>query len=292
MRTRVVLVLVALAVATLPAAVGSAAGPPLPPLPVRPPTCLGVLATLWGTAGADVLYGTGGNDVIAGLGGDDLIYGLAGDDVMCGGDGDDTIYGGAGKDVLDSGEGAANRLYGQRGRDRIVLARVVAGDDQLVDGGLDGGGELGDILDLRSVPVAGLAAGVHVDLRPQFERHLGPVHCVVTPPDSWQCDYREAEVPGSFSAGYVVGIEAVYGSPGNDMLWGGWRSSVLRGEGGDDVLIGGTNNDRLLGGSGNDWIDGAWGNDLLNGGAGIDYLEGYEGVDTCVGGETTVDCEL
>jgi len=57
MRTRVVLVLVALAVAVLPEATGSAAE-----------MCLGLAATKVGTAGAETINGTAGDDVIVGLG--------------------------------------------------------------------------------------------------------------------------------------------------------------------------------------------------------------------------------
>ena len=40
-----------------------------------PPTCLGVVATMSGTPGDDIILGSPGDDVIAGLGGTDQING-------------------------------------------------------------------------------------------------------------------------------------------------------------------------------------------------------------------------
>jgi RTX calcium-binding nonapeptide repeat (4 copies) len=67
------------------------------------PTCFGVLATIVGTSGNDVIHGTNGNDVIAALGGADAIHGRGGNDLVCGGSGTDTLFDGFGKDSLDGG---------------------------------------------------------------------------------------------------------------------------------------------------------------------------------------------
>jgi Ca2+-binding RTX toxin-like protein len=92
--------------------------------------CDGLVATIVGTEGDDVLVGTEGNDVIVGLGGDDVIDGLGGDDVICGGDGDDVIRGGEGNDTIHGGAGN-DTLYGGAGDD------VVKGgpDDDRISGG-------------------------------------------------------------------------------------------------------------------------------------------------------------
>jgi hypothetical protein len=81
-------------------------------------TCMGIPATITGTAGDDVIRGTDGRDVIAGLGGNDTIYGLAGDDVICGGTGNDTIYGGGGNDKIYGGPGT-DKLFGGSGNDIV-----------------------------------------------------------------------------------------------------------------------------------------------------------------------------
>ncbi len=82
------------------------------------PTCLGMAATIMGTAANDRILGTAGPDVIVGLGGSDSLYGLGGDDVICGGDGNDIIDGGAGIDTID-GEAGDDRVIGSAGNDDV-----------------------------------------------------------------------------------------------------------------------------------------------------------------------------
>lgn len=74
--------------------------------------CDGLVATIVGTAGADVLTGTDGPDVIAALEGNDVIRGQGGDDVICAGRGHDVVYGGPGLDVM----------FGARGDDTLFFA--------------------------------------------------------------------------------------------------------------------------------------------------------------------------
>ncbi|ABS05078.1 ExeM/NucH family extracellular endonuclease [Kineococcus radiotolerans] len=81
--------------------------------------CQGLVPTIRGTAGDDVLKGTNGRDVVVGLGGNDVITGGNGDDVLCGGDGDDRISGGNGDDVLVGGTGK-DVLNGDNGSDRLL----------------------------------------------------------------------------------------------------------------------------------------------------------------------------
>ena len=81
--------------------------------------CNGLLPTIKGTAGNDILRGTNGVDVIMGLGGNDTITGGNGDDVICGGQGDDTLAGGNGDDVLLGGFGV-DTLAGDNGADELV----------------------------------------------------------------------------------------------------------------------------------------------------------------------------
>jgi predicted extracellular nuclease len=81
--------------------------------------CQGLLPTLRGTSGDDVLTGTADVDVIMGLGGDDVIVGGNSDDVLCGGAGDDRLDGGNGDDQLLGGFGD-DRLDGGNGDDRLI----------------------------------------------------------------------------------------------------------------------------------------------------------------------------
>jgi RTX calcium-binding nonapeptide repeat (4 copies) len=96
-------------------------------------TCDGLVATLVGTAGDDILEGTNGLDVIVGLAGDDVIKGLKGSDHICGGPGNDIIWGGDEDDRVFGG-GGDDTLYGHGGRD---LLKGGPGDDRMK-------GELGD----------------------------------------------------------------------------------------------------------------------------------------------------
>lgn len=71
-------------------------------------TCRGLVATIHGTPGDDVLVGTEGPDVIVGMAGDDTITGGGGDDVICAGAGADTVSGGDGNDVIRGGAPGAD----------------------------------------------------------------------------------------------------------------------------------------------------------------------------------------
>jgi predicted extracellular nuclease len=81
--------------------------------------CNGLVPTITGTAGDDVLRGTDGADVVMGLGGNDTITGGNADDVVCGGAGDDRLTGDNGVDVLLGGFGD-DRLDGGNGDDTLV----------------------------------------------------------------------------------------------------------------------------------------------------------------------------
>jgi hypothetical protein len=101
-------------------------------------TCLGLEATIVGTARSDVIHGTAGRDVIVAGDGNDRVFGEAGFDVICGGPGRDRLIGGRGED----------RLFGNRGKD---ILRGGDGFDRL-DGGksLDAcypGRDGGDVVD-------------------------------------------------------------------------------------------------------------------------------------------------
>ena len=102
-------------------------------------TCMGLAATIVGTAGPDHIVGTAGDDVIASLGGNDTVLGLAGNDIICLGDGNDFGDGGPGRDKVWGedgdddirGGGGGDRLYGGRGEDVLRGGR---GNDRLYGG--------------------------------------------------------------------------------------------------------------------------------------------------------------
>ena len=109
-------------------------------------TCGGLIVTILGTPGDDIITGTEGPDIIHGLDGNDIIDGLGGDDVICGGPGKDILYGGDGNDIL-YGQVGDDILNGEDGNDRLHGG---GGNDKL-NGGADNdilkGGDGDDILD-------------------------------------------------------------------------------------------------------------------------------------------------
>lgn len=119
-----------------------------PTAPGVPLVCNGVLATIVGTDGDDVIQGTAGRDVISAGKGNDIVKGVRGDDRICGGEGDDRLEGGDGDDVIFGEDGdddirghAGNdRLFGRAGNDQIYGHR---GDDEIYgefdDDRVDGG---------------------------------------------------------------------------------------------------------------------------------------------------------
>lgn len=100
--------------------------------------CNGLVPTIRGTDGNDVLTGTQGRDVVMGLSGNDTIAGGNADDVVCGGAGNDTIagdngndrlLGGFGDDALTGGNGD-DTLIGGPGADRLDQGRGAGSVEQ------------------------------------------------------------------------------------------------------------------------------------------------------------------
>jgi predicted extracellular nuclease len=92
--------------------------------------CQGLVPTIRGTEGDDVLRGSNGRDVVMGLGGDDVLHGGNADDVLCGGAGRDAVAGDNGADVLVGGLGD-DVLDGGNGDDALVGG---PGEDALEEG--------------------------------------------------------------------------------------------------------------------------------------------------------------
>lgn len=78
------------------------------------------------------------------------------------------------------------------------------------------------------------------------------------------------------------GDDTIYGSFGNEGLFGGSGNDSLVGDKGDDTLHGGVGNDSLIGDAGADELFGGNGNDILRGYHGDDKLEGGSGDDLLV----------
>ncbi|MCT0198423.1 hypothetical protein KQ313_01810 [Synechococcus sp. CS-1325] len=242
--------------------------------------------SITGSADANFLDGRGGTDTLLGLGGNDTLLGGNEVNSLDGGLDIDTVdfsflgganggainllttvavitgignttvlnfenaVGGAGNDTI-SGTATANQLSGLAGNDSLF------GDDGIdtLLGGLgadtlNGGLGLGDVADYSYSAVGGsinLATGL--------------------------TDF------GVGDQDRLIGIEAVQGSQGRDVITGSTTANTLDGGRSNDSILGGNGNDTLLGGLGADTLDGGGNNDLLVGGSGADTLTGGSGVD-------------
>ena len=76
----------------------------------------------------------------------------------------------------------------------------------------------------------------------------------------------------------------VYGSTGNDTIYGGNLRDYLYGQDGNDTIYGEGGNDYIRAGNGNDDVFGGLGNDTIYGEDGNDDLVGNAGSDTIYGG--------
>lgn len=246
-----------LACSVLPALAGSASA--------APPTCGGEVATIVGTAGADVLTGTDGPDVIAGLAGPDRIDGGGGDDLVCGGDGADRLVGGEGDDTLLAG---AARYISDRGGDgyRPDLLEGGPGDDVLDIGPREPNADSGDVTgtlryDRAPGPVsvdlgAGTASG-------EGEDSIVPRSGIRLVGSRFDDVLRGGPLAEEILAG--AGADTVHGEAGDDRLTADPTAP------GDPAAAG--QDDLLVGGNGRDVLRGTQGGDVLSGGPGIDLVE-------------------
>jgi Ca2+-binding RTX toxin-like protein len=234
------------------------------------PLCLGVRATIVGSAKDDVLTGTEQADVIWTGAGDDRVDALAGDDLLCLGEatdgvpppregGGDSAHGGEGNDRLVGGPGD-NWLTGDEGDDELWAAPDPSlGDypEKLREGNQLTGGPGRDVLHGR--------AGQDV-------LHGGG---------------------GADVLDGLGGDDLLIGDSGDDVLNGGDGKDRLQGQDGDDRIDGGPGNDVLIGdyllrwairrdGDGNDVLTGGAGNDKVFGWPGQNKVDAGPGVDTCV----------
>lgn len=204
--------------------------------------CDGLVATIVGTNGPDIIRGTPGRDVIVGLAGNDKILGLGNHDTICGGKGRDIIAGGSGRDkvfggtgndritggsaadIIDGG-GGNDRLFGRGntdviiggpGRDRIFGEDgedtcIIDTDDEVIDTCESG----------NSRTYSGSGDAVVVPVLPNS--FVTARHCIA---DTNRCDpYFVAKVAingaGSFDALGIQAVNAagahtaVYGEPGD-----------------------------------------------------------------------------
>lgn len=77
-------------------------------------------------------------------------------------------------------------------------------------------------------------------------------------------------------------ITVIYGTRGNDLIFGTDGDDEIYGDNGHDCIVGGGGNNKLFGGNGRD---------VLIGGPGYDFIRGGNGQDICYFGEDVEECE-
>lgn len=190
-----------------------------------------------------------------GLNGADTIIGGAGNENLIGEDGNDLITGGDGNDVL-SGQNDNDTFFAQRGVDTI------------------NGGAGTDLIDFKDTSIMGTAGAtaIEVDLRATFDIN--------------GTNYGTITDNGFGEASYILGVENLNATDGNDTFSGDANKNIVNLEGGDDrvflsdgadTIYGGSNTDVATGGG--DWVDATY---ATSGGA--IYLDsGYESMGTLNG---------
>jgi Ca2+-binding RTX toxin-like protein len=175
----------------------------------------------------DSLYGDAGDDVVIAGPGNDGVAGGPGDDELHGGDGSDNLYGGEGTDVLDGGGGD--------GVSRGTTGYAIAGA-RLFRDNLDGG------------PGADVLQGGDGDFdAADYSSRTAPIKVTL---DGIANDGEAGE-----NDLVAADVEDTTGGNGDDVLIGNGGPNTLRGGGGGDLLDGhGGYQDTVFGGSGDDTI--------------------------------------
>lgn len=209
------------------------------------------LLTLEGNGGDDVLTGSDGDGTGGAVGPGGLPVAYNEEALhLSGGDGDDTLEGGTGDDFL----------RGDLGSDVI-----------------DGRSDTGDFdCDVTSDPNQLFwNTGDTVS----YGNGPGPVQV-----NLGALPFGVGLATGAQGDDELFNVEAVVGSPGNDLLKGDRKRNIIVGWEGDDVVFGGLGNDCLAGQAGADDVIGWFGNDIVHGGDGNDAVHGNLGNDQVFGG--------
>lgn len=242
-------------------------------------------------------------------------------DTLRGGAGEDYIYASLGSDTIDGGADFDQVTYEEiEGTGIVATAGETAGDWTVTAAGEDGFTDrLIGIEALRGTLQADTLTGgsgndvfrplggsdrvdggdgfdqARYDRDDRFDGGTGAITADFTTGGVVDGFTYDGTVTDGFGdTDYLVNIEHVRGTAGNDTMRAGDTGLHFRGEGGDDSLVGGAGTDTLDGGAGVDEILGGDGADLLFGGDGGDDLYASAGDDTIHGGrpdgvDTAVD---
>lgn len=205
---------------------------------------------------------------IDGTNGDDTIIGTYLSDFFTGNGGNDRLVGGAAGDELAGGEG----------------------NDTLIGGSRDDSGyQLLDILD--GGPGFDIAS-YEGSVEPVTVR-LDPIFSSDDPASFGNKISLAASFTGDANDDFLINMEGIFGSAGDDTITGDNSRNELRGGSGRDTLAGQDGDDLLVGDAGDDQVFGGEGGDTLLGDeelsgpfsvGGSDFLAGNNGPDTLRGG--------
>ena len=222
----------------------------------------------------EIIGGTPNDDTLIGDESDDLFYPYSGDDAVDGGGGEDlVIYNLAGQPI--SADLAAGTASGE-GNDSLAAVEGFVGSafgDRLI----------GDSNDNVLIGGSGPDELSGADGDDYIEGGAGPDQIDGGPGGFDMSDYFAA--PGGVVANLDEGAATGHG---DDALAG---VEALLGSPFDDVFIGDSGPNFLFGAAGDDELNGRDGDDGLDGGAGEDALDGGLGSDDCFAGETDLGCE-
>lgn len=225
------------------------------------------------------INGTSGNDVLEGSKGDDLFIGDAGNDTY--------IYRkGHGRDTIDTY--VADGIYGTQ--TEILKFADISSTDVILsrnDNDL--------LIKIKSSANDEVRVLNHFDAS---NNNLTAIDSLVFSNNvTWNFSTIQSKVlAGTIGDDNITGYQTnnvlrgndgddtIFGEDGDDSIYGDNGNDYLFGDGASDKLFGGNGQDRLYGGEGNDHLKGESGNDELDGENGDDILEGNHGDDFLSGG--------
>ncbi|MBN8866644.1 MAG: hypothetical protein J0H98_03730 [Solirubrobacterales bacterium] len=241
--------------------------------------------------------GGDGDDVIIGSPNTVIVNGGTGWDYIVGNSFSAILMGGAGNDVVDAGEPSTPGELPAGAEKQVGLAASSLPEDeasaflQAVDEQLRKAAEAAERpakpdLELRreaieSNPLVQEVIGTPGADRVQNDEQAAEIESLNREVKAYEDATRRhaQKLDAGAGAGTVTmsrewGNDPIYGTDGNDILYGGRGTDRIYGRLGDDLLYGGIEDDEMYGNDGNDYLLGGFGADTMEGGPGDDILQG------------------
>ena len=186
---------------------------------------------------------------------------------------------GAGGDNLDLDQWLATYALGDASTNPFgkgYLRLVQSGADTIVEFDRDGSGTAHswvNLLTLQNVDLTALTAANLDNYQQPLQNgtEAGDTLYGTTGDDMLYGQGGDDTIQG------FAGADQLYGGDGNDQIEAGTEADIVHGDGGDDSVDGGDGNDTLYGEAGDDVLSGGEGHDGLRGDSGNDLLDGGNG---------------